>query len=292
MRTSLRIATGTPGGGFYALGERLMRGFARTLQSMAVVTQPSAGAVSNLSAVEAGKADLGLAFADVAYMASVGALDGREHPFDHLRAIAVLQLTPVHLVVSARSGIRDIEGLRGHRVGLGPSGSGTAVTAALILKAFGIGLGDIRARSIGFNEGAGEMRAGRLDAMFDDADYPVEWVRGQTAAGGRLLPIAGPPIEQLRREYPFLRPASIPRSAYAAQPVAVHTIGVDTVLVCRRDMDEGLVHDITRALFEMLPDLSEMPASPGFMDLDQAAATPIPLHEGAARYYRERELLR
>jgi TRAP-type uncharacterized transport system substrate-binding protein len=28
------------------------------------------------------------------------------------------------------------------------------------------------------------------------------------------------------------------------------------------------------------------------MDLEQAPATPVPLHEGAARYYREREFQR
>jgi TRAP-type uncharacterized transport system substrate-binding protein len=28
------------------------------------------------------------------------------------------------------------------------------------------------------------------------------------------------------------------------------------------------------------------------MDLDQAPAAPIPLHDGAARYYREQELSR
>jgi len=38
----------------------------------------------------------------------------------------------------------------------------------------------------------------------------------------------------------------------------------------------------------MLPSLSML----ALMDVDQAPATPIPLHDGAARYYRERELSR
>jgi TRAP transporter TAXI family solute receptor len=289
---TLRIATGTAGGGFYPLGERLVQVFARWLPTVAVETQPSAGAVSNLTAVERGDADIGLAFADVAYIAFVGALKTHDQPFKHLRAIAVLQLTPVHLVVSSRSGIRTVADLRGKRVGLGPSGSGTVLTATLVLKAFGIDVSDIRSRTLGFNEGAAALRAGELDAMFDNANYPVDWVKSETSAGAHLIPLSGPAIEQLRRAYPFLRPASIPRGTYTGQPSAIHTIGVDTVLVCRRDMPEAVAYDVTRAIFEALPGLTESMRSPGLLDLEQAAATPIPLHDGAARYFRERELLR
>ena len=60
----------------------------------------------------------------------------------------------------------------------------------------------------------------------------------------------------------------------------------------RRDLDETLVYDLTRRFFEALPSLSSSQGALRFMDLDQAPATPIPLHDGAARFYRERELLR
>jgi TRAP-type uncharacterized transport system substrate-binding protein len=51
------------------------------------------------------------------------------------------------------------------------------------------------------------------------------------------------------------------------------------------------VHDLTREFLEALPKIfSSLRASTRLMDLGQAAATPIPLHKGAAQYYREREL--
>jgi TRAP transporter TAXI family solute receptor len=145
---------------------------------------------------------------------------------------------------------------------------------------------------VGFNEGAAALRSGQLDAMFDNANYPVDWVRAEIAAGARLLPLTGDAIDELRRAYPFLRPASIPAGTYRAQSRAIHTIGVDTVLVCRGDMPERLGYEVTRAIFEVLPGITETSRASSFFDLEQAAATPIPLHEGAARYYRERELMR
>jgi TRAP-type uncharacterized transport system substrate-binding protein len=76
--------------------------------------------------------------------------------------------------------------------------------------------------------------------------------------------------------------------AYPKQSLPVRTIGVHSLLLCRVDLDEGLVYRLTKALFQSLAEQSnELLWS---VDLDRAAATPIPLHAGAARYYREREL--
>jgi hypothetical protein len=100
--------------------------------------------------------------------------------------------------------------------------------------------------------------------------------------------LTGPAIERLRHDYPFFRSAIVPGGVYRGHPAAVPTIGVDNVLLCRSGLEEALVHDLTRQFFSALPSLSML----SFMDLDQSPATPIPLHEGAARYYREWELSR
>jgi TRAP transporter TAXI family solute receptor len=106
------------------------------------------------------------------------------------------------------------------------------------------------------------------------------------------MPLSGEPIERLRHDYPFLRVTVIPRDTYTGMSGAIRTIGVDSLLICRRDLDEPLVYDLTRRFFDALPSLSSSLGALRFMDLDQAPATPIPLHDGAARFYRERELLR
>ena len=96
----------------------------------------------------------------------------------------------------------------------------------------------------------------------------------------------------LTHSYPFLRPTNIPADTYAGQSSAVRTIGVDTVFLCRSELDDSLVYQLTRQFFESLPKLSLTQKSLRRMELQQAPASPIPLHEGAARYYREQELLR
>jgi hypothetical protein len=288
-RPVIRLMSGPTGGGFYPLGEGLVTAFGRLLPDVTVEHHPTTGAVNNAELLQSGNADVGFVFADVAYVAYVGRLE-HEQVFDRLRGVAVLELTPLHLVV--RPGIASVRDLRGRRVAVGPPGSGTALTAEIVLRAFDLKLSDIHTEALQFDDAARRLVAGHLDAMFDTAIYPAEAVRMAAAAGARLMPLTGSPIDKLRLEYPFFRAAVIPKDAYPGVTEAIHTIGVDSLLVCRRDLDEELVYQLTRRFFDALPMLSSSRNALRLMDLDQAPATPIPLHDGAARYYRERELLR
>ncbi len=286
----LRLTTGSPGAGFHPLGVALGRAYGRAFATIEVRVLESPGSVRNVEAIQRGDADLGFAFADVAYMAFVGQLE--EEAFHRLRGMAVLQLNPLHLVVQARSSVRSVHQLRGRRVGMGPPGSGTALTAGLVLKAFGIDPKSVATELLQFKDASEKLASGRLDAMFVNASYPAESVTLAASAGAHLLPIEGPPIDRLRHDYPFLRLTAIPAGTYPDHPTPIHTIGVDNLLLCRSDLDEDLVYELTKHFFAALPQLAADRVSLRVMDFSQAPATPLPLHDGAARYYRERELFR
>src|SRR5438034_10204417 len=93
-------------------------------------------------------------------------------------------------------------------------------------------------------------------------------------------------IEEIRQHRPYLRRTLIPKGVYPGQDKPVRTIGVDRVLICRADVPEGIVYRLLDAYFSARPE-GTPPA-----DLERAPATPLPLHPGAARYYRQRELSR
>jgi TRAP-type uncharacterized transport system substrate-binding protein len=71
----------------------------------------------------------------------------------------------------------------------------------------------------------------------------------------------------------------------------VKTIGSESLLVCRDDLDDKLVYRMTKGFFEALPRLTEAHSAMRYVDPKFASATPIPLHAGAAQYYRESQLL-
>ncbi len=252
-RTVIRFTTGPLGGGFYPMGRGIALAYARSLPDVTVQTYVSSGAVANVESIQRGEADLGFTFADVAYVASIGELNGLSQPSDRVRGIAVLQLTPLHFVARRGSGIRTVSDLRGRRISMGAPGTGTSLMVKLLLEAFGVPVSSVHVEPLPFNEAAHQLAAGGLDAMFDDAIYPADSVGVALRSGATLMPITGEPVARLHHEYPFFQAAVIPPNSYPGLVGAVHTIGVDSLLVCRRDLDEGLVYRLTKGFFDALP---------------------------------------
>ena len=290
--TTVRIATGLRGMTFKPLGDALVEAYRRVLPDVNFIVVETEGSVSNLDQLQAGTADLGLALADAAYMAYNGHIAELHGPAPAIRGVAVLHASTVHVLVSKQSAAKSITDLRGMRLGVGASGSGTAVTSAMLLRAFGVPSDDVRQRTMPFRESVKALTSGDLDAVFIASADPVDVVTMATQAGARLLDVTGDTVQRLRREYPFLRLATIPAGTYPGQTLPIQTVREDVLLLCREQLDDVLVHRLTSALFDVLPAVAETQFYLGLMDIRRAPATPVPLHSGAAWYYREQELSR
>ena len=249
-----------------------------------VVTE-GGSSITSLHDLRKGTIDFSMPTADVAYLAYSGQLEEMPGGFDQLRGMAVLTLNAVHLVAGGHTSVRTIRDLRGLKVSLGPPGSAIAPIAEQLLKANDISLNDVDSYRLPNPEFAERLRRRQIDAAFSTFAPPNAAVTTATQGGARLVEIAGPAIEELRTRYPYLKRTLIPRLTYPNQQEPVHTIGVDALLVCRADLDERVVYQLLDAYFATRP--STRP-----QDLERAPATPIPLHPGAARYYRQRELSR
>ncbi len=265
------------------------------------------------AAIQRNEVDLALVPANTAYFSYVEGVQTGVSPDDQLRVISALQVTPFILVVRPESGIRDVRGLRGHTIArfgvLRPPSAAPRQPAAivptppasafdsmrvteLVLSAFGV-LDDVRIVSrLSVDEITTGFKNGTLDAAYGTAYFLPEMFSALTAGGARLVPIEGAEIDGLVQRFPFIRRTLVARDTYPGQTSAVRTIGVDLLLVCRSGLDPDLVYDLTRQYFASLPALLAATHTVSRVDLERAAATPIPLHDGAARYYRESELYR
>jgi len=252
---------------------------------VSIVTE-GGSSVTGLQNLQQGKIDVAMAMADVAYLAYAGQLDGSSIPFDQLRGLAVVTLNTLHLIAARGTGIASIRDLKGLRVALGPDGSATALIAERALEAHGITINDVRSYRLPYAETADKLVRGEMDAAFMTQIPPSGPIVTAAASGARLVDIRGPVIEDLRTRYPYLKRTMIPRATYPNQPDAVHTIGVDLLLTCRADVDEAVIYRLLEAYFAARSN-SSLP-----LEMERAPATPIPLHAGAARYYRHRELMR
>jgi len=82
--------------------------------------------------------------------------------------------------------------------------------------------------------------------------------------------------------------AAMPARTYDGQPTEIPTASIMNLLVTREAINDDLVYLMTKSLFDHLDQLVQ--THPAARDIDVAKAPfglPIPLHPGAARYYRE-----
>ncbi len=277
---------------FAPISTRLMEEYRRTLPALEIQEIRVASSVDMLPQVEAGNIDVGIALADDAYRTYWGSGPGDAPSHSKVRGISLLQPLPMYLVVRGGSGIRNVSELKGRVVAVGPRDTSSWTLGTLVLKAFKVDHVTVREFSRR-EDAAAEMKDGSVDAMvLPGLVDPDQMTLAVIRDGAYLLPIEGPPIDDLRRDAPFVRTILIPRGIYPGQDRIVATVGIDLVIVCSADLDEALVYQLTQQLFNVFPRISRSEATLRFLNIEEAPATPIPLHPGAARYFRERELSR
>ena len=80
----------------------------------------------------------------------------------------------------------------------------------------------------------------------------------------------------------------IPAGTYPGQEEDWNTMAQPNFLAVRDDVSEEFVYLLTKTIYENLPFLQAIHKATNAMSLERAlAGLPVPLHPGAARYYRE-----
>jgi TRAP transporter TAXI family solute receptor len=284
--TDLSVATGNPGGVFARYGEALSTVLERRLDGVTSRTRLTDASVENLRMVHDGTCDLGFSLGDTASDAVRGTGDFPV-PLDVV-ALARTYDSFVHLVVRADSSITEPRDLRGRRVGLGAGGSGTRVVAERVLELGGVDQRDIEVRTDPLEDSADALVTGDLDAFFFVSGLPNQAV----AELSRRIPVR---LLTLRDMVPLLVEefgpeyvdGPIPASTYRL-PSAVDTVSVKNYVVVARSMPADLGYAVTRVMFEAQAAIDRL--APGVRQPTLGAAvftSPLPLHPGALRYYRE-----
>lgn len=288
------LTTGPSTGAYSPLGKALADVYNAKLPDVHVTarnTDGPRGAGENAQLLEDGKADLGFSRADIAYQTFRQSSEG-ERSTSHLRSIAVLYTNAVHIVVRRASRITRGEDMRGHRVQVSDDSLGGGSLARFVLDAYGLKTDDVQSVASPRNAIA-RLKAGELDVRIFASAYPLTGIDDVSPSSDMaLLSLTPEVIDRLRSRYSFFKPAVIPKGTYRGQSDDVRTVGIDGLLLCRDTMPEELVYSLTKTLFSAIPELSPTQHFARLIDASNAPATPVPLHAGAARYYRERDLFR
>ena len=227
------LITGGDKGTYYQFGLDLQKLTKPAGVNLTVHT--SKGSIENIFAVyQRPGVQMGIVQSDVlAFVARVQSDPVLQRIAKKTRMVFPLYNEEVHLL--GKKGIRDFDDLTGKRVAIGRDGSGTYLTSRLLFKLSEVVPAEMVPIDTG--EALAELKAGRIDAMFYVAGFPVKLLKEDVAEkdGLELIPITNKSITE------FYPRADIPANVYEWQKTPVSSVAVKAVLVSfdfrRKDCD-------------------------------------------------------
>ena len=285
----ITIATGGTSGVYYPLGVALSQIDAKAIPSAKTTVQATKGSVENLNLIEAGRAEVGFSLGDSLSDAWKGDAEaGFKTPLKKLRTMAAIYPNYVQIVASADSGIKTLADLKGKRIAVGAPKSGTELNARAILKAAGLSYVDFaKVEYLPFGESVELMKNRQLDATLQSAGLGVSSLR-DLATSQKIVVVPIPAEVVAKVGDSAYQPGVIPANTYEGQAAEVPTAAIRNFLVTREGLSDEMVYQMTKAMFTHLPELVAAHAAAKAINLQMAAkGSPVPLHPGAEKYYRE-----
>ncbi len=291
----MTFGTADTGGSMYPAGAAVSQVWTNNVEGVKCNTQTSTGSFQNCQDVASGEVDVAVATADVvlnAYngtgkFAEIGALD-------NLRVIGAVYTSVLSGVALQDSGLTYIHDLLGKRVAVGPAASATENASLAAFEVMGITKDNTSLENLGLGDGADSVGDGILDAAFGFAGLPI---------GGQLNLAATKPIivldmtqeeidAVLANNAAYIQ-TTIPAGTYTGQETDANSFGVKCLIIVTADMDADLVYDLCKAMNENTADMAAGNAllkdmtDPSFL----CTQMPIPLHDGAQKYFSEQGLI-
>jgi TRAP transporter TAXI family solute receptor len=289
----INILTGGTSGVYYPLGVAVGKIFGDKIANVKTQVQATKASVENLILLQQGRGELAFALGDSLKAAWEGDAEaGFKARLDRLRTLGAIYPNYIQIVATADSGIKTLADLKGRSLSVGAPRSGTELNSRAILAAAGMTYKSMgKVEYLPFAESVDLMKNRQLNATLQSAGLGVASLKElSTATDITLVPVPKAIVERIGP--PFL-PATIPAHTYAGQDKDVPTAAVGNYLVTSSEIPDDLAYQMTRLVFESLGELVNAHAAGGEIRLETAATgSPVPLHPGAIRYFREKGVMK
>jgi len=291
----MTIGTGGVTGVYYAAGGAICRlvNKDRAKHGIRCSVESTGGSVFNVNTIKAGELDMGFSQSDVQYNALKGLGQFKDAgAWADERAVFSVHPEPFTILARKEANVKTFADFKGKRFNVGNPGSGTRASLEELLVALGWKLGDFSlASELKADEHGPALCDGKIDGFFYGVGHPSANIQDPTTScGAKLVSLTGPAIDKLIADKPYYAKATIPAGLYPNNAEATTTYGVLATVVSSSKVPAETVYQVVKAVFDNFEEFKKLhPAlanlKPENMIKDGNSA---PLHEGAARYYREK----
>ena len=199
---------------------------------------------------------------------------------------------PVSIVTRADAGIKTVDDLAGKRVNIGNPGSGTEATWNVMWGAMGKTNDDLKsAAQMKSSETPSALCDNKIDAFFWLVGNPAALNKeATTTCDATFATVDNAAIAKLIADNPFYRYATIPGGMYRGNPDDIKTFGVGATFVSSTNAKPNTIYHVVKSVFDNIDRFRKMhPAFGGLKEAEMIKdALSAPIHDGAAKYYKEK----
>ena len=287
------LMTGPQGGSWIPLGGALKHMWEQAVPGLQIQQTPGAG-IANVRGVDEGKAHIG--FANSA--TTVDGIAGRApYPKKVTKVCQVANLYPQYFQVAALADakIDSYADLKGKALVTQPKGNTAEVLTAEILKLNGLNYQALAKANFqaSYTDAVALMKDGHAQVMTLGTTAPASAVMDLASARDmKLVPVDDKTMAALQKENPGYQKLTIKAGTYPKQTQDVPVIGYSTHIVAACDLPEDTVYKMTKAMAQNVDAMAAV-VKPigGLTPKDMAADIGVPLHKGAAKFYKEAGVL-
>ena len=258
--------------------------------------ESTGGSVYNLNTIRAGELDMGVAQSDWQFHAYNGTSKFKDKGANKdLRAVFSVHPEPFTVVARADSGIKDFMDLKGKRVNIGNPGSGQRGTMEVLMGALGWDKSTFAlASELKSSEQSKALCDNKIDAMVFTVGHPSGSIKeATTSCDSVLVSVTGAAVDKLVADNDYYRHATIPGGMYRGSPNDVKTFGVGATFVSSTKASADTVYTVVKSVFENFDQFKKLHPAFGVLKKKEMIKDGLsaPLHDGAAKYYKEAGLM-
>ena len=289
----INILTGGTSGVYYPLGVAIGKIYSDKIPNVKTQVQATKASVENLILLQQGRGELAFTLGDSLKAAWEGDEEaGFKSKLDKLRVLGAIYPNYIQIVATSDSGIKTLADLKGKSLSVGAPKSGTELNSRAILAAAGMTYKNIgKVEYLPFAESVDLMKNRQLNATLQSAGLGVASLKDLSTSTD--ITVVSVPKATVDKIGPPFVSVMIPANTYTGQDKDVPTAAVVNYLVTSSAVSDDLAYQMTRLVFESLPELVNAHAAGQEIKLETAATgSPVPLHPGAIRYYKEKGLIK
>lgn len=289
----INVLTGGTSGVYYPLGVAIGKIYGDKIPDVKTQVQATKASVENLVLLQQGRGEIAFTLGDSLKAAWEGDAEaGFKNKLDKLRTIGAIYPNYIQIVATAESGIKTLADLKGKSLSVGAPKSGTELNSRAILAAAGMSYKDLgKVEYLPFAESVDLMKNRQLAATLQSAGLGVASLKDLSTSSE--ITVVAVPKETVDKIGPPFVSVIIPANTYTGQDKDVPTAAVVNYLVTSSAVSDDLAYQMTKLVYESLPELANAHAAGKEIKLATAATgSPVPLHPGAIRYYKEKGLIK